>query len=64
MSAQNDFPIVFEQLKNILQPYAKTLPSRRIRLILTISMVLTVKDGKRNCSSVPRKSRRTTSRFI
>ncbi|HSJ86932.1 MAG TPA: hypothetical protein VK909_06955 [Anaerolineales bacterium] len=25
MSAQNDFPIVFEQLKNILQPYAKNL---------------------------------------
>ena len=25
MSAQNDFPIVFEQLKNILKPYAKNL---------------------------------------
>ncbi len=25
MSAQNDFPLVFEQLKNILTPYAKNL---------------------------------------
>jgi hypothetical protein len=25
MPAQNDFPIVFEQLKSILQPYAKNL---------------------------------------
>ena len=25
MPAQNDFPIVFEQLKNILKPYAKDL---------------------------------------
>jgi len=25
MPTQNDFPIVFEQLKNILQPYAKNL---------------------------------------
>ena len=25
MPAQNDFPIVFEQLKNILKPYAKNL---------------------------------------
>jgi len=25
MPQQNDFPIVFEQLKNILQPYAKNL---------------------------------------
>jgi hypothetical protein len=25
VSAQNDFPIVFEQLKNILKPYAKDL---------------------------------------
>src|SRR5215208_3965645 len=25
MSAQNDFPIVFEQLKNILKPYARNL---------------------------------------
>ena len=25
MPAQNDFPVVFEQLKNILKPYAKNL---------------------------------------
>ena len=25
MSAQNDFPFIFEQLKNILRPYAKDL---------------------------------------
>ena len=25
MSAQNDFPMIFEQLKNILRPYAETL---------------------------------------
>ena len=25
MSAKNDFPVIFEQLKNILKPYAKNL---------------------------------------
>lgn len=64
MPAKNDFPVVFEQLKQILKPYA---PELTVTADTSSSYSLDgpySKNGRSQFSSAQRKSKKITFRSI
>ena len=64
MAVKYDFPLVFEQLKNILKPYAGPLTVKADTPDTYYLDGPYSESGKRNCSSARRRSRRIMFRSI